>query len=371
MPQAVTRVCLFRWPHVARVGRYEIASPDPVPYFAGAAYWETSELLWNGWNAYSRPRSLLSAEGIDRLYRERDPAYMRFIADFVDRYRDYDLIVMATYNCVHPEVLWHELKKPTKILGFIDDPYSTYGRGIPYLWAFDGAFHISPSYDDRDRLAQALARWGCPSSYFWPLVPFPFTRAEPTAAFFADRPTDLAYVGNVIGTKVDRLVELKARFGDRLRVHGRWGLRGWIGVARGLVGKPIFPHRVTPLSDDERTRLYHATKIGLNMHVSPMPHESGNARTYEVAAHGMMLLSDKGALDGHALIFKPGEEAVYYDSIAEAIDQAEYYLNHPTERIAIARAGFERYWRDYEFEGNLVRFLDWASSIPRRTPRPE
>src|SRR5262249_51445134 len=175
---------------------YEISSLDPAPFFDEEPYWEPTELVTGGWNRYSRVRSLHSAEGVDRLYRERNPAYMRFVAEFVNQYRDHDLVVMATYNPVHPEVLWHEMKKPIKILGFIDDPYSSYVRGIPYLWAFDGAFYITPSYDDRSLTRDALARWGCPSSTWWPLVPFPFSRPELGERFFSERSVDLAYVGN-------------------------------------------------------------------------------------------------------------------------------------------------------------------------------
>jgi hypothetical protein len=83
------------------------------------------------------------------------------VRDFVDAYRDACLIILATYNPIHPEILHRRLRLPTKILGFIDDPYSTYERGIPYLWAFDGAFYISPSDDENRLFAEALRDRGC------------------------------------------------------------------------------------------------------------------------------------------------------------------------------------------------------------------
>jgi len=76
------------------------------------------------------------------------------VGDFIDRFRDFDLIVMSN-NFIHPELLVHELKRPIKILGFFDDPHSTYMRGIQYLWAFDGAFYISPSYNERSLFHEA------------------------------------------------------------------------------------------------------------------------------------------------------------------------------------------------------------------------
>ncbi len=288
---------------------------------------------------------------------------MRFVRDFVDAYRDAHLIVLATYNPIHPEVLHRELSRPTKILGFIDDPFSTYERGIPYLWAFDGAFYISPAYDAHRLFADALREWGCRASHWFPLVTGPFPHFEPTDAFFLSRDIDVVYVGKAYGNKINRLVQLKRHFGDRLRVHGRWAFGGHIGWLRGLVGKPIYPYRVSSLSDTERRILYLRAKIGLNMHLSNTPTETGNMRMYEAPAHGAMLLCDKAALNAHALIFKPDIEAVFYDDLADAVAKIEYYAAHPTERAAIARRGFERTHRDYNFDRALKGLLDWASAI--------
>lgn len=349
---------------------YRLETFDPLAYFSEASRWTLSDLFHWGHVGFDHSRALTAgAAGVDRLYRERNKNYMRMIGDFVDRFRDFDVIVMSTYNFMHAEVLANELRKPIKILGFIDDPYSTYLRGIPYLWAFDGAFYISPSYDERSLFREALESWGCQTHTWWPLVPFRFDRPNMTECFFSERDLDVMYVGNPSGTKVDRLIRLKKHFGERLEVYGRWPFRGYFGMVRGLLGKPVYPHRVASLATAERTQLYWRTKIGFNMHVSDRPTETGNMRMYEVPAHGAMLLCDKAARDAHAQIFAPDKEAVYYDSPEDAIEKAEYYVSHDDERLAIARAGYERYWKDYEWESNMKRFLDWAVSIPHRTPK--
>jgi spore maturation protein CgeB len=297
------------------------------------------------------------------MYRDRDPRYMRAVGEFVDRFRDHDLVVMATYNFLHPEILVNELKKPIKVLGFVDDPYSTYVRGVPYLWAFDGAFYVSPSYDERTLMPEALERWGCDRHYWYPIA-LKADKAEPTAEFFGDRSVDLVYVG---AAKVDRLAELKKHFGSRFVVHGRWAHKGYFGYTRALAGRPLYPSRVTPITEAEKLSLYRSAKIGIDLHMSDRPMETGNIRMYEVPAQGMMLLCDEAGRNAHAQIFKPGVEAVYYSSIADAIEKAEYYLAHDEERIAIARAGWERVWRDYVWEDQLLRFLQWATSLPKRT----
>ena len=351
-----------------RIHGYQIESFDPLPYFAGDARVPLSELLRNGLNAREAKRlEITTAVGVDRLYRERDPRYMEMSHDFVKRFADFDLVVMSTYNFIHPDVLFYSLKKPIKILGFIDDPVSTYDR-IPQLWAFDGAFYISPGYRDGQLMKEALSRWGCPSVHWRPLTHLN-NFSEPPAAderFFRNRTTDLVYVGRDYGKKTARLREFKDYFGRRFQVRGRWPLKGYSGFAKALGGTRGFPYRVRSLTHEERTALYWDSRIGINMHYSEIPSETGNARMYEVPAFGAMLLCDKGACDSHNLIFRDGVEAVYYDSTRDAMDKAEYYLAHEDERAAIARAGYARFWKDYEPDKTLKELLDWAISVPRR-----
>ena len=250
---------------------------------------------------------------------------MRMVADFVERYREFELIILANYNPIDPEVLYNELPDTTKILGFVDDPESTYMRGIPYLWAFDGAFYISPSYDERSLFDDKLAQWGCREHTWWPLRPLRDESINPTDTYYEDRDIDLVYIGKAYGSKIDRLIELKRHFGARFHIYGYWPFRGYFGMMRGVLGKPILGQRVAPLSASERLNVYRRTKIGINMHLSDCPRETGNMRMYEVPAHGALLLCDKAGRDAHESIFLPNEEAVYYDSIPDAIGRRNIF----------------------------------------------
>jgi len=360
------KVCLFDFAPSSNIDGFHIESFNPLSYFKTRRHRPFSDFLVGGMNGCIYARELFRAESVDRLYRERDPAYMRMVGDFVERFREYDVIVFLQYNFVHPEILVRELKKPKKILGFGDDPLSTYVRGIPYLWAFDGLFYISPGYIDDLRFDEAARRWSDIPSRWWPLVTKPFMRpTKVDEEFFSGRQFDVTYVGNAYGPKIDRLIALKKHFGERFGVYGRWPFLGYHGLVRGLQGKPMFPHRVTGLSDEKRTEIYWNTKIGINLHFSDTPTETGNMRMYEVPAHGMMLICDKAAADVHEDIFEPGVEAMYYGSTNEAIEMIEYFLGREEERVKIAKAGFERFWRDYEWKGNLVNLLEWASSLER------
>jgi spore maturation protein CgeB len=78
------------------------------------------------------------------------------------------------------------------------------------------------------------------------------------------------------------------------------------------------------------------------------------------------LLCDKAGLNAHEQIFEPDKEAVFYDSVEDAIEKIKYYLEHNEERERIARAGFARVHRDYDGESNLKNFLDWASGLRKK-----
>lgn len=357
---------MIGWPSIKTFQGYEIHGFDPFAFFDRRRHGSLADLVRGGLTAFRAANWLYRAETVDQLYRQRDPAYIRMATQFIERFRDFDLIVLSSFNPIHPELLVNELSKPIRVIGFIDEPVSTYVRGIPYLWAVDGAFYVSPSYDERSLLGDKLTQWGCPRNFWWPLRPFDYQRPEPSPEFFCQRDVDLVYVGLPYGPKIDRLAKLKRHFGKRMRIHGHWPMGGWTGVLRGAFGKPVLWQRVRSLSADERRNLYLRARIGFNMHLSESPRETGNLRMYETPAHGMMLVCDKAGCDAHERIFSGDREAIYYDSIDHAIEKIEYYLAHDDERVEIARAGFERVHSEYEWAPNLSRLLDWSMSLRNR-----
>lgn len=356
------KVCFFGHCQFKTMGDFQIDTFNPYPYFKNSKWPFYDFLVW-GINGYNVKRAMTyTSYGVDRLYREKNPEYMKMASDFVEKFKDYDLIIMSSFNFLHPEILVNQLKKPIKILGFVDDPHSTYLRGLPYLWAFDAAFYISPGFMNSLSFSENLTQWGCPKNYFWPLVSKSFPTSTPTDEFFRNRKIEISYIGNPSSSKVDRLLTYKKHFKDRLIVNGRWPLKGYFGIARGFMGKKFYPHVVKSLSEDAKSALYFDLKIGLNMHLSDFPYETGNMRMYEVPAHGALLLCDKAALNLQEKIFN-NDEAVYYDSPKHAIELAEHYLANDEERIKIAKKGYERFWKQYEYKQNFLDFLNWAIKV--------
>src|SRR5262245_26809064 len=96
----VKKVCILHFPRMEDFHGYSIDCLDPVPYFSGSNSGSGRAAVYT---------KLYEAKSLDQMYRDKDPSYMRFISDFVDRYQDADLVVLASYNPVHPEVLCNHL----------------------------------------------------------------------------------------------------------------------------------------------------------------------------------------------------------------------------------------------------------------------
>jgi len=300
----------------------------------------------------------VEAGGVDELYRHRDKLYMSNCDKLLEEAGSADAIVFFTYPFLHPELIVERKRTKKFVMGFVDDPHSTYIRGLPYAWAYDGVFYISPSYSNQTSFDQLLEQAGIRRRYWLPLIqPVPI----PELGFddVIKRTNDICYVGNPTFSKVDRLAEVKHTFGPRFIVHGRWRFVGYVGFFRPLVGERGYFNRVTALTADEKRSLYLNTKIALNMHVSDTPSECGNMRTYEAASHGMLLLSDRGAQNLQSRIFQEETEAIYYDDVTDAIAKAKLYLRHDDRRAEIAYRGYLRAREQYSFQKVWLSFCDW------------
>ena len=61
-----------------------------------------------------------------------------------------------------------------------------------------------------------------------------------------------------------------------------------------------------------------------------------------------MLLEDNG--DQTNRFFKPGEDFAVFSSQEDLLQKVRYYLTNESERKAIARSGWEKYWSVYNAE---------------------
>jgi glycosyltransferase involved in cell wall biosynthesis len=310
---------------------------------------------------------------VDLLYRSNNKAYLDLLNSFFKEFKNVDVIIANWINPFHPEWLLSHFPNTVKIYGCIDDPVSTYTRTTGSIWAFDGAFYSSPGYDDSLFMSEFLDKMGI-ESYWWPMSWGKVTEnhIKVVQDSWGSKTKGVIYIGNLYGPKFNRLVKFKKNLGKDFNIYGRWPLNGYAGMLLGPVkffGRlggcskaDYFPYRVKQLSESEKTAEYLKHKICFNLHYSEK-RETGNIRMFESVYYGNMLLCDKAAQNAHEVIFKDNKEAIFYEDIFDAIEKAQYFLVHDNEREKIAKAGFERYCREYDYDRCLLDFLNWAGSI--------
>ena len=118
------------------------------------------------------------------------------------------------------------------------------------------------------------------------------------------------------------------------------------------------------ITTDETVKVFNATKINLNLH-SSVCHDGlnpfgdfVNPRTFEIGAcEGFQLVDCRRLLGKH---FNIGKELICYASLEELREQINYYLQHPQERIQIAKQTRERILKEHTYEHrmqDLLRFI--------------
>lgn len=318
------------------------------------------KLLRGGYDEYSFARSLTHARYVNEMYLGRDPSYMKLVDKTLEIARECDVLVMGKFNYLHPEILKTSLPDCKKILGFIDDPFSTYSRGIPYLHAFDGCFYISPGYINNKSFSENLAAWGCKNSIWMPMSQI-FTRPDNNTILNSQRENSLMYVGNPTLSKVNRLAHLKRLYQEQIKIHGRWRFKG----LEALFSPEHYLMRVSSLTAAEKIELMLTTKLGINMHVSDDARETGNMRMYEYAAYGVVQFCDRANLNMQEEIFKENDEIIIYDSQTELRDKIEHYLSpdQSGELGRIRENALKKYEKNYDYSHNIKRLIEWAETL--------
>ena len=93
------------------------------------------------------------------------------------------------------------------------------------------------------------------------------------------------------------------------------------------------------------------SRITLNRHINVAENNANNMRLYEATGVGALLITDRK--DNLGELFEIGKEVVAYSSPEEAAELIRYYLDHPVEAEAIARAGQARTLRDHTYKSRM------------------
>ena len=155
-----------------------------------------------------------------------------------------------------------------------------------------------------------------------------------------------------IGAKEqDRLEHLLYLAEHGIQVH----IYGWVVKEPNPLHDNIIIHDRF-LYEDEFCAAMGCSKISLNF-LRKINRDLQTSRSVEIPACGGFMLAER--TDEHMQLFKEGKEAEFFSSKEELLEKVNYYLQHDQERLAIAKAGYERCFKDsYTFENRMQGILN-------------
>lgn len=105
---------------------------------------------------------------------------------------------------------------------------------------------------------------------------------------------------------------------------------------------------------DEAVKIYNASKIALDIHLSYGTEDKRfnvTPRVFEVPATGAFLMVDENPCLKD--LYKVGEEIICYSDMDDLKEKIKYFLSHPDERKKIAQKGQQRAYREHTYEKRL------------------
>ena len=276
------------------------------------------------------PKGRIDWLELDQMWKSRSSDLIKIYTNILKFTKSADVLFALGPN-IHPEFL--TFISSFNVYMFCDDPEDSPWQSAKVAPAFDAAFYAN--------IASAFQyeSWGCRRHSWLPIFTAPSdapSRAEQGKVLMTERSESVSFVGGLDDYSSYRRRRLE-----------RYSKAFPTGVFRGR-GWPL-----GLIEDRELSPLYLRTRIGFNIHRTTGPI---NRRMFQLPAHGVMQICDNKT--GLGQIFELGKEVVGFDTIDEAIELTKYYLEHDAERESIARAGYERFWKDYHAEANWARLRD-------------
>jgi glycosyltransferase involved in cell wall biosynthesis len=327
-----------------------------------------TDFIKHGISSSSLYARLVNPGFIQKLYHEKDSGYMAYLKEFYDRFHDFDVIVMNPgVDLVHPEFLYKHFKNSLKCLHFIDDPHLTYNYGFPFLWAFDCATFVSPSYSSDYSMEEILHLAGANHVKWVPHcisnINSPIYNEIDILKNLDNRINKVVYVGNYYKSKTDRLIQLKKSLKNSFDIYGKYPLNGYLYPLLSILKGELNFKRIKTLSNSEREDIYSKYAIGINMHLSTPSMETGNARLYELAYRGVSQVVDSSIYSAVDQIFSPENEILTYENIEECLSQTNRLLNDKDLRIKLAMNAFKKAKQEYSYQKVTDNTFKWFSSL--------
>lgn len=274
---------------------------------------------------------------------------------------DFDLLWVEKAPCLQRSTLDRaRALQPDLALVFFseDDLESRVHRSHPMTAAL-GAYDLVVTTKRRNLTEGSLSRLGARKVIFEPKT-FDPKRHRPLNLTERDRAefgAQAGFIGTYEAARAQGCLHL-AKAGISIRVFGN----GWQDCK---VTHPNLIVEQRPVSGDDYVRAMLSTPLQLGF-LRKQVGDQHTDRSVEIPACGAFLFAER--TQEHEELFSEGHEAAYFESTQELVDRARFYLSHPEERAALARAGRARCLRsDYSHHGACRRILEQALSATGRS----
>lgn len=245
-----------------------------------------------------------------------------------------DLIFVLKAKDIHFSVL-KKLRSIGQLANYYPETFDHWNRIKSIAPHYDYFFN----YDSE--VVRRLKETGYPHAYYLPFsadLETGFLSRNPVS--FSQRKYSLSFVGSFMPVRYTQREAILSRVKDLgLNI---WGNKAWLDTSL----KDCYRGRP---SDEEMLEIYRQSKIVVNIDLMLGVEGTGvNLRPFEVTASGAMLLNHDDRKDIFNL-FEEGKEFISFQGPEDVRQKAEYFLNHPQELEAVARAGFEKTKKEHTY----------------------
>lgn len=278
-----------------------------------------------------------------------------------------DILLAFKGTFLYPETLRAMRERGIALYNYFPDTSAfAHGKWLPKsLPEYDCVFYTKPFwYADVTKRIPLKAGYFLPHGYD-PLLHRPVTLSPSDKSEYG---CDVSFIAFHTLYKEQLLHRLKVLRPDlNLRV---WGL-GWNSRCKSDAVRPCI--QGFPLFGDRYTRAIQSSKINLAIMSGRVTGSSSGdlttSRTYTIPASGGFMLHERNS---EVLgLYREGKEIVCFDSPEELAEKIDYYLAHPDEREAIARAGHARCVPAYSYDNRMAELLQWHFEHARTPNSPE
>ena len=258
-----------------------------------------------------------------------------------------DVVFIVKGVTIKPSTLKFIKAKGIKSISWSnDDMYGWHNRSLWYtlgLKQYDLVVTQKSYNCNQDELPSLGAKTFFQNKAFEPKVHYPVKSCDTYTCVH-----DVVFVGAM---EEDRLAQLIYLAQNGIKVH----IYGWVKQVKNEIHPNLIFHNRF-LFEEEFSAALGCSKIALNF-LRKINRDLQTSRSVEIPAVKGFMLAER--TDEHMQLFEEGKEAEFFSSKEELLQKVQYYLQHDTERLAIAKAGYDRCFKDnYTFENRMQGILN-------------